>query len=193
MRMRREEKSWKEKRKEERQREDSKKETWRAACNLLHPKLSGDAPPRRVVAANPPSRGCACEGQSGRGVESNRLARGHRASALWNHLQTCVLIYQIWLLFVPDLTCTELHSLTALFAIIIFISWLNFLIVLFTGENTCHQEYIYLLVLSNAIQATMVADQCVLLMVKQMHTVWNQTQTHLANLSKANATYQLLC
>ena len=96
------EKRWEEKRKEEeRQKEDSKRETWRAACNLLHPKLSGDAPPRRVVAANPPSRESACEGQSGRGAESNRLARGHRASALWNHLQTCVLTSQVQLIFVP--------------------------------------------------------------------------------------------
>lgn len=31
----------------------------------------------------------------------------------------------------------------------------------------------------------MVTDQCILRMVKQMHVVWNQTQTHLANLSKA--------
>ena len=38
----------------------------------------------------------------------------------------------------------------------------------------------------------MVANQRVLLMLIQMHMVWNQTQTHLANLSKANGTYQLM-
>jgi hypothetical protein len=52
--------------KEDKRTEDSKREreTRRAACNLLHPKFSGDAPPRRVVAANPPSRGCVREGKA---------------------------------------------------------------------------------------------------------------------------------
>jgi len=38
----------------------------------------------------------------------------------------------------------------------------------------------------------MVANQRVLVMLKQMHMVWHQTQTHLANLSRANGTYQLM-
>lgn len=71
-----------EKGKEDKRTEDSKNETRRAACNLLHPKLSGDAPPRRVVAANPPSRGVCVRGAEWAWGGKQQISKGAQGLSL---------------------------------------------------------------------------------------------------------------
>jgi hypothetical protein len=111
--------------------EDSKKETRRAACNLLHPKFSGDAPPRRVVAANPPSREVCVRGAEWAWGGKQQISKGAQGLSLLEPFTSMCLAF----LGLTTFATLDVLSLVHLLNVMTFMFWISNETVWVTNEN----------------------------------------------------------